>query len=340
MSKHPKITVLLAVYNGERFLRQALDSISDQTFKDYECVIINDGSVDSTAEILLDYRDPRFIVVQNGENLGLTSSLNRGLALARGQYIARMDADDISLPDRLELQVRYLDVHPEVGAIGGAMEIIDGSGESLGHMGVRVGHEIIKADLLINDCSFYSPTATVRTSLLQQLNGYNESYVYAQDYDLWWRLSEISHLESLRKVLVKHRRHGTSISQKHRQAQMRLAYIISQNAVQSSLNHQYLDTNAYQRFWWTYHSRRESLNITGRELQSKDIRKLWALWELLASNAARRHVWGPRLAEFGYYLIQHKYRRAGIQLLGVVRQQFRQPVAMRRATRNFILSLQ
>src|SRR4051794_29608800 len=114
----PKVTVLLAVYNGERYLREAIDSILGQTFQDFEFLIINDGSTDSTREIILSYHDPRIRLVDNEDNIGQTRSLNRGLALAAGQFVARQDADDISEPERLASQVAFLEIHPEVVLLG------------------------------------------------------------------------------------------------------------------------------------------------------------------------------------------------------------------------------
>src|SRR3712207_3671984 len=110
----PKVTVLMAVYNGEAYLREAVDRILGQTFTDLEFLVVSDGSTDGSAEILRSYADPRLRVVENERNLKLIASLNRGLELARGEYVARMDADDVSLPDRLAKQVAYLEARPEV----------------------------------------------------------------------------------------------------------------------------------------------------------------------------------------------------------------------------------
>src|SRR5665647_430445 len=104
---NPKVTVLIAVYNGGRFLREALDSVLAQTFTDFELLVVNDGSTDETATILESYSDQRIRVITNGKNIGVVGSLRRGLNYARGEYIARIDADDIALPERLEKQVEY-----------------------------------------------------------------------------------------------------------------------------------------------------------------------------------------------------------------------------------------
>ncbi len=126
-----RVSVVMAVHNGEKYLRQAVESILAQTFMDFEFIIVNDGSNDSTDSILGEFasRDKRIIIVQNGKNIGLTRSLNRGLELAHGQLIARMDVDDISFPQRLEAQVDFMESHPEIGILGTAACVIDADGK-------------------------------------------------------------------------------------------------------------------------------------------------------------------------------------------------------------------
>jgi len=114
----PKVTVLMPVYNAEKYLKEAIGSILGQSFSDFEFLIINDGSTDSSVKIIKSYDDPRIRFIANEKNLGVIPTLNKGFALAQGEFIARMDADDISLPKRLELQADFMDKHPEAGAIG------------------------------------------------------------------------------------------------------------------------------------------------------------------------------------------------------------------------------
>ncbi len=118
MKEKPRVTVLMSVYNGEKYLREAIDSILNQTFKDFEFLIIDDGSTDSSADIIRSYTDFRIRLIQNEKNIGLTRSLNKGLKLAKGEYIARMDVDDISLPIRFEKQVSFLDKYEDVKLVG------------------------------------------------------------------------------------------------------------------------------------------------------------------------------------------------------------------------------
>jgi glycosyltransferase involved in cell wall biosynthesis len=128
----PQVTVLLCVWNGEPHLKAAVDSILAQTFHDFEFLIIDDASTDGTPKFLASLTDPRVRVVRNETNLGLTRSLNRGLKLARGELIARQDADDWSTPDRLELQLPFLRANPPVVAVGAQAQLIDGNGGDLG----------------------------------------------------------------------------------------------------------------------------------------------------------------------------------------------------------------
>ncbi|MCP8319033.1 MAG: glycosyltransferase, partial [Candidatus Methylarchaceae archaeon HK01B] len=129
--KSPKITILMSVYNGEKYLREAIDSILNQTFKDFEFLIINDGSTDRTVEILRSYHDSRIKIITNEKNMGLTKSLNKGLKIARSEYVARMDADDISYPRRLEVQYEYMKKNPDVGIVGSWNDVIDDKGNTI-----------------------------------------------------------------------------------------------------------------------------------------------------------------------------------------------------------------
>lgn len=138
----PKVSVVMSVYNGEKYLPETIDSILNQTFKDFEFIIINDGSTDKTAKILTSYDDPR-IRIFNQENMGLTKSLNRAISLAKGEYIARMDADDISYPERLKKQVDYLNKNPDIGLVGSKYIRIDKRGRKIDEINVPIGTDNI-----------------------------------------------------------------------------------------------------------------------------------------------------------------------------------------------------
>lgn len=219
---NPKVTVLMSVYNGERFLRESINSILSQTFKDFEFLIINDGSTDRTKEILESYDDPRIRVVDNDKNVGLTRSLNKGLELAKGEYIARMDADDVSLPERLEEQAGFFDRNPEVVLLGNWVEIIDDGGNITGIIRYPVNHCFIAWTLLFKTCLAH-PTVMYRREEVLKIGGYNNSLKYTQDYDLWIRLSRIGKISQIPRILLKIRKLAGSIEYRFQKQQVEIA---------------------------------------------------------------------------------------------------------------------
>jgi hypothetical protein len=203
----PRVSVVMPVYNGERFLSEAVESILDQSFQEFEFIIIDDGSADSTASILDSYhkQDAR-VRVYRQENKGLVAALNYGCELARGKYIARMDADDIAIGNRLMRQVEFMEKHPEVGVLGGAVEIIDTTGNSLKISGNPVAdHELRRA--LLEYCAFWHPTVLMRKDILALTGGYRKAFFGAEDYELWLRIADHSQLANLDAVLLKYRLH-------------------------------------------------------------------------------------------------------------------------------------
>jgi glycosyltransferase involved in cell wall biosynthesis len=206
----PKVSVVMAVYNGEKYVHESIDSILCQTFDDFEFIIINDASTDITPEILRSYKDPRIIILNNPENIGLTRSLNRGLKFARGEYIARMDADDISLPNRFECQVAYLDAHLEVGLLATSFLFIDESGND--KMISRPATDQQFKEKLMKGNQFCHGVVMFRRACIDKIGGYREEYRYAQDYDLWLRIMEKYGVASLDEVLFKYRINFSSIS--------------------------------------------------------------------------------------------------------------------------------
>jgi len=202
---HPKVTVLMSVYNGEKFLRKAVDSILNQTYKNFEFLIINDFSTDSSRDIILSYRDPRIRLIDNQENIGLTRSLNKGLKLARGEYVARMDSDDISLPQRIEKQIEFLEQHPKVVLLGSWAEIIDQNEMIKDIWKYPTNHCFIAWKLLFGNCLVHSAVMYRKDCILDS-GGYNELTTYAQDYELWIKLSSAGEIIQLPEVLVKCRK--------------------------------------------------------------------------------------------------------------------------------------
>lgn len=212
MASNPKVTVLMSVYNGEKYLRQAIDSILAQTHSDFEFVIYDDCSTDSSAEIIASYRDKRIVFRRNKTNQGLTKNLAEGVALARGEYIARMDADDISMPERLERQVAWMDAHPEVTILGSRVMYFTKDGNS-GVTNDPLDDETIKAILLVSFTMLH-PTIMIRKAdLVDKGVNYDSSFRYSQDHALYFECI-LRHLKFANhpEPLLRMRSHGESIS--------------------------------------------------------------------------------------------------------------------------------
>ncbi|MEX0777514.1 MAG: glycosyltransferase [Phycisphaeraceae bacterium] len=221
MPAAPRVTVLLPVYNAQRYLAAALGSILAQDFADFEVLAINDGSTDASPAILREIAagDRRIRVIQQA-NAGLVATLNRGLELARGALVARMDGDDVAMPDRLRRQVAYLEEHPECLAVGGRILLIDADGLPLCQMCQQMSHEDIDAfNMQAGGSAINHPSATYRAQAVRQIGGYRAASYPAEDLDLWLRLAEVGRLANLPQVVTQYRVHDQSISHASSQKQ-------------------------------------------------------------------------------------------------------------------------
>ena len=221
----PNISVILPVYNGQMYLHEALESIVNQTYMDFELIAIDDGSKDLSLSILAECarHDKRVHVHSQSQNMGLAEALNLGLRLAQGKYVARMDSDDISLLDRLARQVDYLEKHPKIGVLGTQMRIIDQSGTVIGQYSVPVLHNQIAWALLFEH-SFAHPTVMLQKRLLEKAGGYNPLFYTAQDHELWTRLLWDTRFANLPETLLCYRSHHQSTSSA--QADMQRANVL------------------------------------------------------------------------------------------------------------------
>jgi glycosyltransferase involved in cell wall biosynthesis len=211
----PQVTVLMSVWNGEAHVAAAVESILAQSYRAFEFLIIDDASADRTPQILRSFADERVRVICNESNLGLTRSLNRGLELARGELIARQDADDWSHPQRIERQVAFLDEHPAVAAVGAQARLVDGSGASLGNKDFPLTHEAICWMHLFDNALAHS-AVTFRKAA----GAYHEAYTASQDYELWSRLSATQRLANLPERLVTLRVLESSITRTHKRPEL------------------------------------------------------------------------------------------------------------------------
>ncbi|TXK23335.1 glycosyltransferase [Pontibacter qinzhouensis] len=204
----PALTVLMPVYNAEKFLAEAIDSILQQTFADFEFIIIDDGSEDSTAAIVASYSDTRIRFVQNERNLGISATLNKGIILAAAPLIARMDADDISCPERLQKQFEYMQANPDCAMVSSLVKVITEDGQL-----VRVDQfrsEFFYYNLTFI-CWIYHPTVMYRKAAVEEAGMY--AVPYAEDFELFWQLSRRHKIYNLPEIMLHYRVSSKSLHQ-------------------------------------------------------------------------------------------------------------------------------
>ncbi|MBD2795678.1 glycosyltransferase [Xenorhabdus sp. 18] len=230
MNLSPRLSVLMSVYNGENYLEESINSILLQTFEDYEFIIIDDGSTDFTSSILSSYakKDMRIKVITNENNIGLIHSLNKGLHIASSNLVARMDADDIAIPDRLKIQMDFMQAHPDVAVCGGFTTYLENPSKGDVH---AISHEGIVAECFFH-CPFAHPTVIMRKDkILELTSGYDLNDLYAEDYGLWSRLviSKKTRFANINKSLLKYRTHPNNIRIEYKKRQRETANYIQKN---------------------------------------------------------------------------------------------------------------
>jgi len=211
MNEHkPFVTVLMPVFNGEKYLNEAIESILNQTYTNFEFLIINDGSTDSTEDIILSYTDSRIRYIKNETNIQLIASLNKGIQLSNGKYIARMDADDMSLPHRLEKQVQFMEANTEVGICGSWVQKFGQRNEIVRYPET---HDEISVSLLFYS-SISHPASIWRTELFRKYSLiFKSDYLYAEDYKLWADAFRIMRLYNIQEILLKYRLHPNQMGE-------------------------------------------------------------------------------------------------------------------------------
>ncbi len=247
------VSCIVPVYNAERFLDECIQSILNQTYTNFELILINDGSTDRSEAIMRQYRDPRIRVITQ-RNSGIVRALNRGLSVAAGDFIARMDADDISLPNRFEIQAGILEARRDVVLVGGRFITIDATGVIDGEpKGAERHARRTKTDFNTfppRVATALHPLIMMRASAIKAIGGYREGYPHAEDYDMYMRISKIGKIENIDDVVLKYRLHGANISVTKTCVQERAA-------VQAELD----NMNAHLR-----RSERQELKISQRSL--------------------------------------------------------------------------
>lgn len=209
----------MSVHNGLPYLGEAVASILAQSFREFEFLILDDASTDGTRDFLRAQTDPRIRVIERSENIGLTAALNVGLREARGEFIARQDADDISDPRRLELQLGFLSGHPSCAVVGSQARLIDGTGRSLGKKDFPLSYRGIAFAHLFDNALAHS-AVTFRKAAVVAAGGYDEAWPASQDYELWSRMSERHALANLPIRMLTLRVVNTSITQTHKRPEL------------------------------------------------------------------------------------------------------------------------
>ncbi len=277
----PKVSCSMPVYNAEKYLADAIDSILNQSFEDFELVVCNDGSTDGSVEILQAYadKDPRVVFINRSENRGLIDTRNEILDHATGEYLALMDADDISLWDRFERQVAFLDANPEHVLVGSRILLIDPDGHPMCALGIKETHEEIDEWHMEghSGAAICNPTIMMRTQAVRDAGGYEHGTACAEDYDLFLRLAELGKLATLPDVLLHYRQHLSSVGYQ-RNAEQRQAIRV---AVEK----------AYERRHIADPVKLHDEAVPNRT--AAYAYRQWVEWSLRGGNAdtARRYAW-------------------------------------------------
>lgn len=236
MSK-PLISVIFSVYNGALYLKEAIDSILNQAFTDFEFIIVDDGSIDETPNILDEFTDRRIVRLKNEKNLGLVQSLNKGLNLAKGEFIARMDADDISLPERFAKQIAYFKQHPKTDILGTAISQVDKRDRPISILVPPIHHELILWQMFFG-CPIFHPTVMMKRKVLSAAGYYDVNFTHVEDIELWSRfLLKGVKFANLSEVLYIRRLHSRSIISTQFTVQYQKDVIIRQYLIESLVGH-------------------------------------------------------------------------------------------------------
>jgi len=301
-SNKPVISVIMSVLNGEKYLREAIESVLKQTYRNFEFIIINDGSTDNTENIVKSYKDSRIAYIKNPSNLGLSKSYNVGIKVALGQFIARMDADDICVSNRFARQLSFLENHRDIDIVGSSVVLIDSAGKMLKTIRLPLTHTEMKWKSLFSSPIFH-PTVFAKTEILKN-NPYDESLPNSEDYELWSKLlfTTDTHFANISEPLLYYRTAGfTQKLDKEKRIHS------TKNSIRN-MEH-YIEL-----------SEQEKTNLTLlRQGQNLSIRDLWAVLKLYkrATEAFRKKenqigarllTIYPKLLGLSAFLIKYKIK--------------------------------
>ncbi len=227
----PKISVIMPVFNAEKYLREAIDSIMWQSFTDWELIVINDGSTDSSETIIRSYTDTRLKYYKNEQNIGLIATLNRGIDLGNGEYVARMDADDISEKERFKAQITFLEKNREYAMCGSYAKVIDESNNETGKILNLHTNDYLQINLLFS-VPFIHPSMMIRGNVLRN-NYFNYEYKHAEDYELWCKIAQNHKIGNVPYYLLRYRWHTTNVSVTNSEIQEDIKNKIIRNQLQN-----------------------------------------------------------------------------------------------------------
>lgn len=213
----PKLSVIMPIFNADKYLREAIDSIIKQSFTDWELIVINDGSTDSSENIIESYTDTRLRYYKNKHNIGLIKTLNNGIDLCKGEYIARMDADDISEEDRFKLQIAFLEKNKEYALCGTNARVIDENNNETGKILNLETNDYLQINLLFS-VPFIHPSMMIRSEVLKN-NRFDVGYKHAEDYELWCRIADKHKVANIGNYLLRYRWHTSNVSVAHAEKQ-------------------------------------------------------------------------------------------------------------------------
>lgn len=211
---NPLVSVIMPVYNAEKYIADAIESLLNQTFMNFELLIINDGSTDHSEKIIITYKDKRIRYIRHQQNKGLIATLNEGIRHASGEFIARLDADDMAKPERLFRQVQFLLRHRDHSICGSSYEVINSKGQKQFNVHLPTQDKQIRTLLFFGNCICHSSVMFRKSALDKEL--YRSSYQLCEDYDLWSRMVEHDKVAVLPEPLIRYRLHGSNVSVKNR----------------------------------------------------------------------------------------------------------------------------
>jgi hypothetical protein len=313
----PRVSAVVAAYNGERFLRQAIESLLIQTFPDFELIVVDDCSTDSTPQILSEFTDERLRVIRNERKHGIAETTNKGIAAARGEYIALQDHDDLSWPNRFECQVAFLASHSQVGMVGSSCNIMDEEGKLVPHWPVEYEDVYLRWAILWR-CPFFHTSVMLRRSAIREVGGYSSDpkYRFSEDYEFMSRVAVRYVVANLPQLLSCWRAHKASASHSHVSQQTAAMSEISQRNICQLLGWDRIDPVCWQgaqRF--LFHPVTEPLDLTSAEV-NRTLEFLTMVHEAFCSRygLVPRDAAAHRLRVFwpwGKHALALSYRRNG-----------------------------